>query len=457
MNQKMLKPDFQLQKNKLRNYIMERQYDAIVIGSGIIGCCTAFELAKKGYKTLNIDKLASAGDGSTSDTCAIIRFHYSTPDGVAMAREGYFYWLNWGHYLGIVDPAGMAKYINTGCMLIKTDRNKFGKNFMQSMDELGVVYQELTAEQMEEKLAIIDSKQYGPPVRQDDPGFGTKTADSLPGAVYIPETGYINDARLSTQNVQKACEARGGEFLYNTEVTDVLKKDGRVDGVELKDGTKIYAPIVVNVAGPHSFQINQMADVISGMNISTRPLRVEVSHVPSPEGFDYNNLGMMITDGDVGNYSRPEVGNNVLIGSEEPDCDDLDWIDNPDDYNQNLTDQWSLQVMRQAQRLKGLPIPQSKTQGLVSLYDCSDDWIPIYDKSDLPGFYMAIGTSGNQYKNAPAVGVMMAQLIAACETGHDHDKEPVTYEMEFTKRPCNISFYSRLRKVNKNSSFSVVG
>ncbi len=436
---------------------MKKKYDAIIIGSGIIGCCTAFELAKRGYKTLNIDKLPSAGYGSTSATCAIIRFHYSTPDGVAMAREGYFYWLNWGHYLGLVDPSGMAKYINTGCMLIKTERNKFGMNFMSSMDELGVVYQELTADQMSEKLAIIDSRQYGPPVRQEDPRFGEPTADALPGAVYIPETGYINDAKLSVENVQVACEAKGGEFMFNTEVVDILKKDGRTSGVQLKDGTRIESPIVINVAGPHSYQINEMAGVLDGMNIKTRPLRVEVSHVPSPEGFDYNNLGMMITDGDVGNYSRPEVGNNVLIGSEEPDCDDLDWIDDPDNYNTNFTEQWSMQIMRQAQRLKELPIPMSKTQGLVDLYDCSDDWIPIYDKSDLPGYYMAVGTSGNQYKNAPAVGVMMAELIIACENGHDHDKEPVKYRMEFTKRSCDIGFYSRLRKINKDSSFSVVG
>ncbi len=436
---------------------MTKKYDAIIIGSGIIGCCTAFELAKRGYKTLTIDKLPSAGYGSTSATCAIIRFHYSTPDGVAMAREGYFYWLNWGHYLGLVDPDGMAKYINTGCMLIKTERNKFGINFMSSMDELGVVYQELTANQMNEKLAIVDSRQYGPPVRQDDPRFGEPTADALPGAIYIPETGYINDAKLSVQNVQVACEAKGGKFSFNTEVVDILKKDGRASGVQLKDGTRIEAPIVINVAGPHSYQINEMAGVLDGMNIKTRPLRVEVSHVPSPEGFDYNNLGMMITDGDVGNYSRPEVGNHVLIGSEEPDCDDLDWIDDPENYNKNLTEQWSTQIMRQAQRLKGLPVPLNKTQGLVDLYDCSDDWIPIYDKSDLPGYYMAVGTSGNQYKNAPAVGAMMAELISECENGHDHDKEPVQYYMEFTKRQCDIGFYSRLRKINKDSSFSVVG
>jgi sarcosine oxidase subunit beta len=36
---------------------MEKKYDAIVIGAGIIGACTGFELAKKGLKVLNVDKL----------------------------------------------------------------------------------------------------------------------------------------------------------------------------------------------------------------------------------------------------------------------------------------------------------------------------------------------------------------------------------------------------------------
>ena len=53
---------------------MNRTTDVIIIGAGIIGCATAFELAKKGYHTLNIDKLPAAGYGSTSNSCALIRF-----------------------------------------------------------------------------------------------------------------------------------------------------------------------------------------------------------------------------------------------------------------------------------------------------------------------------------------------------------------------------------------------
>ena len=61
----------------------------------------------------------------------------------------------------------------------------------------------------------------------------------------------------------------------------------------------------------------------------------------------------------------------------------------------------------------------------MALYDASDDWIPIYDKSLVPGFYMACGSSGNQFKNASPAGAMMAELIEKVEAGDDHDAEPI--------------------------------
>ena len=76
--------------------------------------------------------------------------------------------------------------------------------------------------------------------------------------------------------------------------------------------------------------------------------------------------------------------------------------------------------------------PSHALRGVVDLYDVSDDWIPIYDKSSLPGFYMAVGTSGNQFKNAGGVGHLMAELIDACENGWDHDTTPVVVKARFT-------------------------
>jgi sarcosine oxidase subunit beta len=434
---------------------MKQSYDAIIVGAGIIGCSVAFELAKKGKKTLNIDKLGSSGHGSTSNSCAIIRLHYSTPDGVAMAREGYYYWLEWPQYLEIKDPAGMARYVNTGCLVIKTALNKNLKNVMASLDDMGVEYEELDLEGIKQKLPLLDLQTYFPAKRLNDPQFGQPTGDRIAGAIFVPESGYITDPQLSTHNVQVAAEAKGAEFLFNAEVVDILQKDGRVAGVKLKDGSEVYAPVVVNVAGPHSYLINRMAGVEKGMKIKTRALRQEVCHVPAPEGIDYEKEGMIISDGDIGCYSRPEVGNHVLIGSEDPECDLREWVD-PDTFDRSFSDQWTTQAMREGQRIQGLPIP-NQPQGVVDLYDVSDDWIPIYDKSDLPGYYMAVGTSGNQYKNAPVAGVLMAELIQKVEAGHDHDKDPVRFVMRHTGRECNIGFFSRLREINPDSSFSVIG
>ena len=79
---------------RTRTVSVSKQYDAIIIGSGIIGGAIGLELAKRGSRTLNVDRHPAAGYGSTSNTCAIIRFHYSTAEGVAMARESYYYWLD---------------------------------------------------------------------------------------------------------------------------------------------------------------------------------------------------------------------------------------------------------------------------------------------------------------------------------------------------------------------------
>jgi sarcosine oxidase subunit beta len=70
---------------------------------------------------------------------------------------------------------------------------------------------------------------------------------------------------------------------------------------------------------------------------------------------------------------------------------------------------------------------------------------------------MAIGSSGHEFKNAPGIGYMMAELIDACENGHDHDQDPVHITTRYKGYGLNVGFYSRLREINPDSSFSVNG
>ena len=434
---------------------MTERYDAIIIGAGIIGACTAYELAKRGWRTLNVDKLPAAGYGSTGSSCAIIRTHYSTLDGSALAYESFFYWDDWAGYLGVPDERGLAAFHKTGCLVMKTEANGHLRSVCAQQDALGIPWEDWAPEQIKSRLPFYDLHAFGPPKRPDDPAFGEPQGDDPLGGVFFPCAGYIGDPQLSAHNAQRAAEARGAAFRFNAEVVAIRREDGRVAGVTLASGEAIDAPVVVNVAGPHSSKINRMAGVEDGMTIRTRALKQEVAHVPFPAGFDFERAGLVTSDSDIGCYCRPEIGNHILIGSEDPPCDAREWVD-PDDYDRNFSEQWQVQVQRVAQRIPGLPVT-SPVRGVVDLYDVTDDWIPIYDKSDLPGFYMAVGTSGNQFKNAPVAGAMMAELIIACEAGPRPRPRPAALPPRARRPHDQLGFFSRRREVNPESSFSVLG
>jgi sarcosine oxidase subunit beta len=432
------------------------QYDAIIIGAGIIGANLGFEMSKAGFKTLNIDKLPAAGYGSTANSCAIVRCHYSTWPGVAMAYEGFHFWRDWADYLETEDERGVAGFVQCGAVYVG-DSERYEKKVLPLFEEIGIDFEVWDAQETKDKVPFLDTGDYAPPKRPDDDAFWADPPGEITSAVYTPIAGYITDPQLATHNLQRAAEAKGGEFIFNAEVADIRFEDGRVAGVTLANGSEIDAPVVVNVAGPHSFVINEMAGVAEGMNIKTRALRHEVHHVPSPEGIDFEKDGMLVGDDDMGTYFRPEVGNHILVGSQDPDCDPQIWVEDPDEFERAITeDQWRAQVLRVARRIPSLGVPSEK-KGVVDLYDVSDDWIPIYDKTDLGGFYVAIGTSGNQFKNCHIAAYCLTRLIEAVEAGHDHDADPIKVTMPYTGLELDMAVFSRNREINKDSSFSVLG
>jgi sarcosine oxidase subunit beta len=434
---------------------MTEKADAIIIGAGVIGAAIAFEMNKAGYRTVSIDKNPAAGYGPTSGSCAIIRVHYSTLEGTAFAYEGYFYWRDWADYLEVVDERGLAEFREVGCMVMRTRQNDLMNKHIALCDELEVPYEIWDAARIRQRIPVYDLTSYWPAKRMDDAGFGEPGSGEVESAVYFPMAGYVTDPQLSTHNLQRAAEAKGGRFLFNRRVVEILKGGGRVSGVRLDDGSEVHAPVVVNVAGPASAKVNDMAGALDDMTISTRALRQEVVHVPSPKGFDFFNTVPVISDSDISCYCRPELGNHILVGSEDPECDSREWVDD-EEYSREFSEQWTVQAYRYAQRVPSLEIPRSP-KGVVDLYDVSDDWIPIYDKSMVPGYYMAIGTSGNQYKNAPIAGKMMAALIDHCENGNDHDASPMQFTLPYIDRSIDVGFYSRKRPINEESSFSVLG
>ena len=164
---------------------MKIKYDAIIIGAGVIGAAVSFELSKKGFKTLNIDRNPTSGYGSTSASCAIIRVHYSTFDGCALAYEGYHYWKKWEEYLEYKDEKGLAKFIECGCMIYQTKENDYLKNVITRAQELEIPYENWNSEMIKSKLPIVETGKFGPVKLTSDKEFGKNNGENLKGAIFF--------------------------------------------------------------------------------------------------------------------------------------------------------------------------------------------------------------------------------------------------------------------------------
>jgi sarcosine oxidase subunit beta len=428
--------------------------DAVVVGTGIIGAAVAYELALTGLRVVVVDRLGDVGSGSTSSSSSIVRFHYSTFEGVTASWESKFGWETWRDYLDGLPEETLARFVKVGCLILdgSTQRERVQSLF----ERVGVPYQCWDAETIRQRVPGLDPGRFGPPKPVTDDAFWADPDGEL-GAYFTPDGGFIDDPQLAARNLMAAARRRGTEVQLREEVVAILQKNARVQGIKLRSGSVIQSPIVVNAAGPYSSRVNALAGISGEFRIRTRPLRQEVHSVPAPAGYARGELGPVVADGDLGTYFRSHFGGQLIVGSAEPACDTLHWIDDPDTLETEPTvPVWNPQVLRLARRIPSLGIPP-RPIGFGALYDVADDWIPIYDRTSLSGFYVAIGTSGNQFKNAPIVGRFMAALIHACENGHDHDSDPVIFRGNFTKNDINLGHYSRLRQPHAESAYNVMG
>jgi glycine/D-amino acid oxidase-like deaminating enzyme len=335
------------------------------------------------------------------------------------------------------------------------------ENTMKLFDRAGIPYEIWDSNQLKLGMPGIDAGRYWPnkPVKSDE--FWSEAKEEL-GAIFSKHGGYVSDPLLAAQNFAAAAKREGVNFKFKKAVVGIEKKDGKVCAVKvsdfdsqskssLKTGEEVItADVVVNVAGPWSTLINQMAGAGSDFTVELKPLRAEVHQISTPKDI---LPGPIMGDLDLGTYVRSGPGGITLVGGTEPECDVLEWVeaDKVDEVNMTRTvEVFESQTYRFARRFPAAQIPSTPV-GVVGVYDVSSDWTPIYDKTDVPGFYVAIGTSGNQFKNAPGAGLVMAHLINQVENGADHDKNPVVYSCQKTKKEINLGTFSRKRARNTTS------
>ncbi len=88
--------------------------------------------------------------------------------------------------------------------------------------------------------------------------FPYLTAESV-GGVHVRRGGWLSAQQLGAWMLESARDK--GATLIRDEVVDIRTSSGRLDGVTLGSGERVDAPVVINAAGPMSQQIARLVEV----------------------------------------------------------------------------------------------------------------------------------------------------------------------------------------------------
>ena len=260
---------------------------AVVVGGGVIGCSTAYHLAKLGWQDVVLLERKQVSCGTTWHAAGLITTLRDTESQTRLAQ----YSLQL--YSDLEAETGQA----TG--------------FIQC----GSTQLAITAEKAEEmRRGCAMARTFGVDNEEISPGqvkdlFPLAYVDDLVAAFYFPDDGRVNPADVA-QALAKGAKQNGVTILENTPMTDVIVENGTAVGVRTDKG-EVRAEVVVLCPGMWGREIGQMC----GVDI---PLQAAEHYYLISEPIDgvHNQLPILRDPGRCA-YAREEAG-KILLGFFEP-------------------------------------------------------------------------------------------------------------------------------------------
>ncbi len=351
----------------------KRTADVVVIGGGVQGCATAYNLAKLGVKDIVVLEKGSICSGSTGRCGAGIRAQWGTEMncrfGLACVEK----------FEQLHEELGMDCGLNqSGYLMVAYQESEFEqlKKSMKLQNSLGINTRVVTYAE----------------AREICPGLA---ADDAVGFTFHDRDGHA-DPFLTTFAFMEAAKRLGVTFHKFTEVTDVKTIAGKVAGVVTTKGD-IDAPVVIDAAGGYSQIVAKMA----GVDIPNFSERHEIIITEPVEPGVCPPMLMSFS----GNYYIQQRPHGSIIGGCSPEG-------HPQDYE--LGNSWDFLEMMSRTFVKLLP----RTKGVrvvrqwSGLYNMTPDKQPIICEADnVKGFFLNCGYSGHGFMFGPISGELLAQKI----------------------------------------------
>lgn len=357
--------------------------NVIIIGGGVNGCATAYYLAKKGENNvivLEADK--SVGHGGSSRNGGGVRQSGRNMRELPYAMYAVNHmWPTLSEELGV----DVEYYQRGNLRLGKTEKH------LAKLEELASNSRNLGL-----NMNVVDAKT----VKEICPYL----SDEVIGASWCPTDGHANPM-LTTLAYYKRAVEMGVRFYTDAKVAKLEKYQGKLRKVTLVTGEVFEAETIIIAAGYESRYLARTAGI--DVPLSTFFEEALVTEM-QPHMFD---IMLGTADGDF--YGHQAQHGSFVFGS---DSGLEEEIDMPLDQLQTS----SLTVSAGCRAIMGY-IPLLRDAKIVRTWggwiDMCHDGVPVISKvKEVPGMILACGFTGHGFGTAPAVGLMLAQMVLGEET-----------------------------------------
>jgi sarcosine oxidase subunit beta len=366
---------------------MTEQADAVVIGGGIIGASVAHFLTKLGYGRVALLEKGRICGGSTQYSAAHVRQHYSNEVAIRLAVRGAAMFASAEERLG-----GPAGFVQHGYMVIAPEEQA------ATIREVVPVQRRFGVET--EILTPVEVKHRWPELN----------VEGVALACFELTSGYADPVQ-TTKSLVRAAQAAGLSVHEGREATGISTGNGRVDGVQTREGT-IATNVVVNACGPWGDRIGRMVGI-------DYPLSFSREHEAVFEAPALGEIPVM-SDATQRLYFRRYGDGKVLVGEgwpKEKEPADPESYDAGTDVEhlERMVPKLLHRLPSLRPTLGGPNYGGTFVTGYSGVYDITEDWYPIVGEEEVGGYYSAFGGSGHCFKLGPALGESLAHVIAGSE------------------------------------------
>ncbi len=393
--------------------------DIIVIGAGVSGCAIARELSRKKANVLVVEREEDVCCGTSKANSAIVHAGYDAKHGSLMAK------------LNVQGSLMMEKlskdldfhYRRNGSLVVMVSEDD-RPNLMK-------LYENGIANGVE-GLRIVE--------RDELVAMEPNISDNAVAALYAP-TGAIVCPFGLTYALAENAAANGVKFQFDSEVTGVEKIDGGWKVKTVKGD--LQAKVVVNAAGVYSDKIHNM---VSDETMTITPRRGDYFLLDRTTGGHVSRTIFQLP----GKFGKgvlvaPTVHGNTIVGPTAIDIEDKDNTATTAEGLDNVRAKCGMAV-------KDLPLRQTITSfaGLRA-HEARHEF---FIGEVVPGFVDCAAIESPGLSSAPAIGVMVADIVTGI-LGLEDDPDFVPTRKGI-KDPKELPFEERAALIKENPAYGTV-